>query len=204
MRSLTKIDVSDFLSLFAVEYRETPGNSKTERDALRMRVEVWFAVLSAYPYELVQVAVANVMRTLPFRPKLADVCNEIKRLQTVNEPTGEEVWAEISATLAKVRWNAAGYLLTATRDDGMTQGEWCMISNERIYAGLSEAARLYVRSVGDLVTIAYKDEKELAIEKAIFLKRFDGIREQERLRKETPKEILELAAASVPRLTEGK
>lgn len=204
MRSLTKVDISDFLSLFAVEYRETPGNSKTERDALRMRVEFWFAALSAYPYELVQAAVANVMRTLPFRPKLADICNEIKRLQTVNEPTGEEVWAEISATLAKVHWNAEGYRLTATRDDGMTQGEWCMISNERIYAGLSEAARLYVRSVGDLVTIAYKDEKELAIEKAIFLKRFDGIREQERLRRETPKEILELAAASVPRLTEGK
>ena len=204
MRSLTKVDISDFLSLFAVEYRETPGNSKTERDALRMRVEVWFAALSACPYEIVQAAVANVMRTLPFRPKLADICNEIKRLQSVNEPTGEEVWAEISATLAKVRWNADGYRLTAKREDGMTQGEWCMISNERIYAGLSEAARLYVRSVGDLVTIAYKDEKELAIEKAIFLKRFDGIREQERLRKETPKEILELAAASVPRLTEGR
>lgn len=204
MRSLTKIDVSDFLALFAVEYRETPGNSKTERDALRMRVEVWFAALSAYPYELVQAAVANVIRTLPFRPKLADICNAIKRLQTANEPTGEEVWAEISATLAKVHWNAAGYWLTATREDGMTQGEWCMISNERIYAKLSEAARLYVRSVGDLVTIAYKDEKELAIEKAIFLKRFDGIREQERLRRETPKKILELAAASVPRLTEGK
>ena len=194
MRSLTKVDISDFLSLFAVEYRETPGNSKTERDALRMRVEVWFAALSAYPYEIVQAAVANVMRTLPFRPKLADICNEIKRFQTVNEPTGEEVWAEISATLAKVRWNAAGYWLTATREDGMTQGKWCMISNERMYAKLSEAARLYVRSVGDLVTIAYKDEKERAIEKAIFLKRFDGIREQERLRKETPKEILELAA----------
>ena len=204
MRSLTKVDISDFLSLFAVEYRETPGNSKTERDALRMRVEVWFAALSAYPYEIVQAAVANVMRTLPFRPKLADICNEIKRLQSVNEPTGEEVWAEISATLAKVCWNADGYRLTAKREDGMTQGAWCMISNERIYAGLSEAARLYVRSVGDLVTIAYKDEKERAIEKAIFLKRFDGIREQERLRRETPKEILELAAASVPRLTEGK
>lgn len=204
MRSLTKVDVSDVLSLFAVEYRETPGSSKAERDALRKRVEIWFAALSAYSYELVQTAVANVMRTLPFRPKLADICNEIRRLQAVNEPTGEEVWAEISATLAKVHWNAEGYRLTATRDDGMTQGEWCMISNERIYAGLSEAARLYVRSVGDLVTIAYKDEKELAIEKAIFLKRFDGIREQERLRRETPKEILELAAASVPRLTEGK
>lgn len=204
MRSLTKIDVSDFLSLFAVEYRETPGSSKAERDALRMSVEVWFAVLSAYPYELVQTAVANVMRTLPFRPKLADICNEIKRLQTVNEPTGEEVWAEISATLAKVRWNADGYRLNAKDESGVTQGERCIASNERIYAALSEAARLYVRSVGDLVTIAYKDEKELAIEKAIFLKRFDGIREQERLRKETPKEILELAAASVPRLTEGK
>lgn len=199
---VTKTYLHETLTMFAEEY----GDKDILTDGARMdaRVNLWYAALNGYPYELVQVAVANVMRMLPFRPKLADICNEIKRLQYVNEPTGEGVWAEISATLAKVRWNADGYRLTAKREDGMTQGEWCMISNERIYAALSEAARLYVRSVGDLVTIAYKDEKELAIEKAIFLKRFDGIREQERLRRETPKEILELAAASVPRLTEGK
>ena len=199
---VTKTYLHETLTMLAEEYDDK--DILTDGARMDARVNLWYAALNGYPYELVDTAVANVMRTLPFRPKLADICNEIKRLQTVNEPTGEEVWAEISATLAKVRWNAAGYWLTATRDDGMTQGAWCMISNDRIYAGLSDAARLYVRSVGDLVTIAYKDEKELAIEKAIFLKRFDGIREQERLRRETPKEILELAAASVPRLTEGK
>ena len=199
---VTKTYLHETLTIFAEEYDDK--DALTDEARMDARVNLWFAALSAYPYEIVQAAVANVMRTLPFRPKLADICNEIKRLQSVNEPTGEEVWAEISATLAKVRWNADGYRLTATREDGMTQGEWCIASNERIYAGLSEAARLYVRSVGNLATIAYKDEKELAIEKAIFLKRFDGIREQERLRKGTPKEILELAAASVPHLTEGK
>ena len=199
---VTKTYLHETLTMFAEEYDDK--DALTNEGRMDARVNLWFAALSAYPYEIVQAAVANVMRTLPFRPKLADICNEIKRLQSVNEPTGEEVWAEISATLAKVRWNADGYRLTAKREDGMTQGEWCMISNDRIYAALSEAARLYVRSVGDLVTIAYKDEKELAIEKAIFLKRFDGIREQKRLRRETPKELLELAAASVPRLTGGK
>ena len=199
---VTKTYLHETLTILAEEYDDK--DILTDGARMDARVNLWYAALNGYPYELVQVAVANVMRTLPFRPKLADICNEIKRLQSVNEPTGEEVWAEISATLAKVRWNADGYRLTAKREDGMTQGEGCMISNERIYAGLSEAARLYVRSVGDLVTIAYKDEKELAIEKAIFLKRFDGIREQERLRRETPKEVLEFAAASVPRLTEGK
>lgn len=199
---VTKTYLHETLTMFAEEYDDK--DTLTNEGRMDARVNLWFAALSAYPYEIVQAAVANVMRTLPFRPKLADICNEIKRLQTVNEPTGEEVWAEISATLAKVRWNAAGYRLNAKDESGVTQGERCIASNERIYAGLSEAARLYVRSVGDLVTIAHKDEKELAIEKAIFLKRFDGIREQERLRRETPKEILELAAASVPRLTEGK
>ena len=199
---VTKTYLHDTLTMLAEEYDDK--DILTDGARMDARVNLWYDALNAYPYKLVDAAVANVMRTLPFRPKLADVCNEIKRLQTVNEPTGEEVWAEISATLAKVRWNADGCRLTAKREDGMTQGEWCIASNERIYAGLSEAARLYVRSVGDLATIAYKDEKELAIEKAIFLKRFDGIREQERLRRETPKEILELAAASVPRLTEGK
>ena len=198
----TKTYLHDTLTMLAEEYDDK--DILTDGARMDARVNLWYDALNAYPYKLVDAAVANVMRTLPFRPKLADICNEIKRLQSANEPTGEEIWAEISATLAKVRWNAAGYRLTATREDGMTQGEWCITSNERIYAALSEEARLYVRSVGDLVTIAYKDEKELAIEKAIFLKRFDGIREQERLRKGTPKEILELAAASVPRLTEGK
>lgn len=199
---VTKTYLHETLTMLAEEYDDKDALTDVAR--MDARVNLWYDALNAYPYKLVDAAVANVMRTLPFRPKLADICNEIKRLQSVNEPTGEEVWTEISATLAKVRWNAEGYRLNAKDESGMTQGEWCMISNELIYAALSEAARMYVRSVGDLVTIAYKDEKELAIEKAIFLKRFDEIREQERLRKETPKEILKLAAASVPRLTEGK
>lgn len=198
MHELTKVEVWDILRLIAVEYGEKLGDTKADRDAAKLRIDMWHAALNSYPKEVVHTAVANVMRTLPFRPKLADVCKEIRRLQSLGEKSDEELWVELSGVLAEVRHNTEGY-----RYDFNGEGERCRRSNERIYAALSPEIRDYLRSISELITVAYMSDEDLHYERSRFMKRIGEIREQARLRRETPKEVLELFAGAFPQLTEG-
>lgn len=199
MHELTKVEVWDILRLIAVEYGEKLGDTKADRDAAKLRIDMWHAALNGYPKEVVYAAVANVMRTLPFRPKLADVCKEIRRLQSLGEKSDEELWVELSGVLAEVRHNTEGY-----RYDFNGEGERCRRSNERIYAALSPEIRDYLRSISELITVAYMSDEDLHYERSRFMKRIGEIREQARLRRDTPKEVLELFAGAVPQLTEGR
>ena len=194
MAELTKKHVLEILRLIAAEYGE-----KLAENTTGLRVEMWFSSLSAFSQEVVDTAVANVMQGNPFRPKLADICNEIRRLQSLGEKSDEELWGELRAVLPAVVHNTEGYRFTY-----QNEGERCRKSNEAIFASLAPETRCYLRTVSELITVAYMDEEALRFEKARFIKRIGEIREQERLRKNTPKEVLELFASSAPKLTEGE
>ena len=199
MHELTKVEIWDILRLIAVEYGEKLGDTKADRDAAKLRIDMWHAALNGYPKEVVYAAVANVMRTLPFRPKLADVCKEIRRLQSLGEKSDEQLWVELTGVLDKVRHNTEGY-----RYDYMDEGARCRKSNEQIYAALPTEIKDYLRSISELITVAYMSSEDLRYEKARFMKRIGEIREQARLRRDRPKEVLELLSGAVPQLTEGR
>ena len=194
MAELTKKHVLGILQMIASEYGD-----KLDVATTQMRVEMWFASLNAYPEELVDRAVANAMRATPYRLKLADVCNAIKSMQALGEKPDEALWSELREVLPTVVHNTEGY-----RYDYMNEGTRCRKSNEAIFAALSPEIRAYLRSVSELITVAYMNEEALRFEKARFLRRIGEIREQERLRKETPKEILQLFGSAVPQITEGR
>lgn len=199
MHELTKVEIWDILRLVAVEYGEKLGDTKADRDAAKLRIDMWHSALNGYPKEVVYAAVANVMRTLPFRPKLADVCKEIRRLQSLGEKPDEQLWVELTGVLDKVRHNTEGY-----RYDYMDEGTRCRKSNEQIYSALPTEIKDYLRSISELITVAYMSSEDLRYEKARFMKRIGEIREQARLRRDTPKEVLELLSGAVPQLTEGR
>lgn len=194
MAELTKKHVLGILQMIASEYGD-----KLDVATTQMRVEMWFASLNAYPEELVDCAVSNAMKATPYRLKLADVCNAIKSMQALGEKPDEALWGELREVLPTVVHNTEGY-----RYDYMDEGERCRKSNEAIFAALSSEIRAYLRSVSELITVAYMNEEALRFEKSRFLRRIGEIREQERLRKETPKEILQLFGSAVPQITEGR
>ena len=194
MAELTKKHVLGILQMIASEYGD-----KLDVATTQMRVEMWFASLNAYPEELVGRAVANAMRSTPYRLKLADVCNAIKSMQALGEKSDETLWEELRAVFPTVVHNTEGY-----RYDYMNEGARCRKSNEAIFSALSPEIRSYLRSVSELITVAYMNEEALRFEKTRFFRRIGEIREQERLRKETPKEILQLFGSAVPQITEGK
>lgn len=194
MAELTKKHVLGILQMIASEYGD-----KLDVATTQMRVEMWFASLNAYPEELVDRAVANAMRATPYRLKLADVCNAIKSMKALGEKPDEALWEELRAVFPTVVHNTEGY-----RYDYMNEGERCRKSNEAIFFALSLEIQAYLRSVSELITVAYMNEEALRFEKTRFLRRIGEIREQERLRKETPKEILQLFGSAVQQIAEGR
>lgn len=193
---LTTDDVANMLGVVYLESGQTVNGA-----ALKQRADFWYAALSGYDRELVMEAFKNVALETNYPIKLANINNEIKRLQSLGEKTDEELWSELAATFQAVEHNADGYKYTAKDDSGKPEWQRCMEANQRIYDGLSPELKAYVRNVSELIEIARKDDEGRSIERAMFKKRIGQIREQERLRKQTPKEILELISNSTPQMT---
>lgn len=193
---LTRLDITKMLGIVYLESGQAISDIDLER-----RIDFWYAALSGYDRELVMEAFKNVALETNYPIKLANINNEIKRLQSLGEKTDEELWSELAATFQAVEHNADGYKYTAKDDSGKPEWQRCMEANHRIYAQLSPELKAYVRNVSELIEIARKDDEGRSIERAIFKKRIGQIREQERLRKQTPKEILELISNSTPQMT---
>lgn len=193
---LTRLDITKMLGIVYLESGQAISDIDLER-----RIDFWYAALSDYDRELVMEAFKNVALETNYPIKLANINNEIKRLQSLGEKTDEELWSELAATFQAVEHNADGYKYTAKDDSGKPEWQRCMEANQRIYDGLSPELKAYVRNVSELIEIARKDDEGRSIERAIFKKRIGQIREQERLRKQTPKEILELISNSTPQMT---
>lgn len=193
---LTRLDITKMLGIVYLESGQAISDIDLER-----RIDFWYAALSGYDRELVMEAFKNVALETNYPIKLANINNEIKRLQSLGEKTDEELWSELAATFQAVEHNADGYKYTAKDYSGKPEWQRCMEANQRIYDGLSPELKAYVRNVSELIEIARKDDEGRSIERAIFKKRIGQIREQERLRKQTPKEILELISNSTPQMT---
>lgn len=193
---LTRLDITKMLGIVYLESGQVISDIDLER-----RIDFWYAALSGYDREIVMEAFKNVALETNYPIKLANINNEIKRLQSLGEKTDEELWSELAATFQAVEHNADGYKYTAKDDSGKPEWQRCMEANQRIYDGLSPELKAYVRNVSELIEIARKDDEGRSIERAIFKKRIGQIREQERLRKQTPKEILELISNSTPQMT---
>lgn len=193
---LTRLDITKMLGIVYLESGQAISDIDLER-----RIDFWYAALSGYDREIVMEAFKNVALETNYPIKLANINNEIKRLQSLGEKTDEELWSELAATFQAVEHNADGYKYTAKDDSGKPEWQRCMEANQRIYDGLSPELKAYVRNVSELIEIARKDDEGRSIERAMFKKRIGQIREQERLRKQTPKEILELISNSTPQMT---
>lgn len=196
--------MDDVANMLGVVYLES--GQAVDKSALKQRADFWYMALSGYERELVLEAFKNVALETNYPIRLANICNEIKRLQSLGEKTDEELWSELIATFPEVVHNADGYKYNAKDESGKPEWQRCMEANHRIYAKLSPELKAYVRSVDELVEIARKDAEGRSIERALFKKRIGEIREQERLRRNTPKEILELISNSTPQttLTQGE
>lgn len=200
MRRITKSELFDEISMIYAEYGD-----EWDAKEIDARVELWYAKLSAYPCEVVLQAISNVICKSEYKPRLANVCNEIERLRSLTLKTDEQLWEELSATFFEVAQNANGYKYNdGVGEDGKRGWQRCMERNEAIYNALSPEIREFVRNVSELVVLAQMPAEQRAYERVRFGKRIGEIRQRIKNLSETPREILTLLSASAPQLSTGR
>ncbi len=182
---LSKVDVVKYIGLINLEFNQNLSQRKIED-----KTELWFASLNAFEKELVDKAFQNVMQTSEYPPRLATICNEIKRLTAAVGKSDEELWQELKAVLYPVYHNATAYRFTMREANGKTQGENAIEANKAIYEGLSPELKNYLRTLSELITIANMTSDELQFEKIRFMKRIPAIRETARTLKAMPTELI--------------
>ena len=110
-----KLAKTDVAKMIGIVYLES-GQSVSEHD-IKERVDFWYASLKQFEREIVLIAFQNVAMNTNYPVKLADVCNEIRRLQALGEKSDEQLWVDLTGVLDKVRHNTEGY-----RYDYMDEG----------------------------------------------------------------------------------
>lgn len=168
MTELKKTDIHKLLVLIRANF-ENAYSFKTEEEA-RLLIEFWYDSLKGYPKEVVYQAVGNAIKHSEFAPKIANILNEIKVLNSVNEKTDIELWAELDDVLYEV-YDTAQYLRYPQHFNEADK------KLNEIYNALSDEVKLFVVNVSTLMEIAAMDSESRKFEKARFLKSMPSLRE---------------------------
>lgn len=168
MTQLKPKDILNIIALIRVNF-ENSYNFKTEEEA-KLLVEFWFKSLKEYPKELVCQAANNAIKHSEFAPKIANIINEIKALNAINEKTDIELWAELDNILYEV-YDTAQYLRYQQHFDNADK------KLNAIYNSLSDEIKLFVVNVSTLIEIAAMDSESRKFEKSRFLKIMPSLRE---------------------------
>ena len=154
---------------------------------------MWYAVLKDFEKPIVDEAFYRVMQTCEYPPRLSNICNEIKRMQSATEKTVEELWQEVESVLPKVErtWERIPYNTEEWKDRLRN-------SISRMYRGLDEEIRLYIRSERELVTIACMEDR--SFEKGRFFREMPVLRQHYKVKSSLSPEMIAL----ITKVFEGK
>lgn len=90
---LTKKDVFDMVGFIKANY--SYAYKDVNDDLLKIMMRTWFNSLSKYSKEVVEVAFMKAIEVCKMPPTLADIIQNIKRIENANEPTDTELWQEL-------------------------------------------------------------------------------------------------------------
>jgi hypothetical protein len=161
MDKLNQTDILQMLTLIRANYDNAYSYTSDEEAALL--VQFWYESLKQYPKTLVFEGTKNAIRNNEFPPRLATIISEIKKLQSANEPTNEELWAELNSVLGKV-YDISRYLCYPQHYKNATA------KIEEVFNGLNKTLQLYLVTPSALVELSELSQESLAFEKARFFK----------------------------------
>jgi hypothetical protein len=164
---LNKSDILQILTLIRANYENAYANTSDEEAALL--VQFWHESLKPYPKTLVFEGTKNAIRNSEFPPRLATILNEIKKLTAANEPTFEELWAELNGVLGKV-YDISRYLCYPQHYKQATD------KIESIFKNLSRDLQLYLVTPSALIELSEMSQESLTFEKARFFKSMPPLR----------------------------
>lgn len=90
---ITKKDIVDTITLLKITY---PNSLKEfKEDELRLMIEVWLKDFSNVDKDKFNKAIQNIRSTSKFFPSVADIKQEIAKLDTKNITSAEDEWQEV-------------------------------------------------------------------------------------------------------------
>ena len=165
---LTKNNVIEIIELIRVNYDS--AYSGLSADEAKLLIDFWYESLKIYPREMVNAGVKNAINCCEYAPRLANIINEIKKLQQATACTNEQLWAELEGVLDKV-YRISRYLPYSQ------YSQWTDEELNKIYDGLSDELKLFVVNVSTLVDIAEMTDDNLSFERARFFKQMPALRQ---------------------------
>lgn len=165
---LTKKNVIEIIELIRVNYDN--AYSGLSEDEVKLLIDFWYDSLKKYPKELVNSAVKNAISTCEYAPRLANIISEIRKIQSADTPSNEQLWAELEGVLDKV-YQISRYLPYSQ------YSQWTNTELNKIYDGLSDELKLFIVNRSTLVDVSEMTAENLQYERARFFKQMPTLRQ---------------------------
>jgi hypothetical protein len=199
---MNKVDVVELIAMNKINFPNAYKDiGKEESQAL---VACWLNQLEPYDKYLVREAFNRALKVCKFPVTLADIFNEIRKIQKAVEKPIEQLWMEFQQASRKCKELSLGFGYTYIEDNGSSQGKNHRDEARGIFDSLSPEVKEYCGSLGRLIDFADVDSAHL--EQVIwpaFRRSVEGIRERGEVRSSLPSEVLQQLVGKMC-LAEGK
>ena len=192
---LTKKDVFDMVGFIKANY--SYAYKDVNDDLLKIMMRTWFNSLSKYSKEVVEVAFMKAIEVCKMPPTLADIIQNIKRIENANEPTDTELWQELVDCVDKAKDCIYYYNFYIIESNGKTQSENAKERFNKLWEEMPQILKDYCGNKSGLVDIAQTD---LEFEKNRFLKQLPTLKQRQEIKATTNPEILKIASGIVKEL----
>ena len=184
---LTKKDVFDMVGFIKANY--SYAYKDVNDDLLKIMMRTWFNSLSKYSKEVVEVAFMKAIEVCKMPPTLADIIQNIKRIENANEPTDTELWQELVDCVDKA--NDCIYYLQfqMVEHNGKTQSENAKERFNKLWEEMPQILKDYCGNKTGLFELTQVD---LEFEKSRFLKQIQTLRQRQEIKQEINFDLLEL------------
>lgn len=145
---------------------------ETDVDVL---AKTWMLLLKDIPDEVVRIAIIKCLQICKTPPTPADVLEQVREIASVNEPTDEEMWIELSKAVRKTRDYAYNFNHNFIEDNGKTQGENARDKFQALWDNLPSKLKCYLGGKSELMRISKYNDEEMKFEKIQFLKAMPNI-----------------------------
>lgn len=193
MNELKPTDIIEIIALIRVNYDNAYAN--TDDKQAELLVKFWYDSLKCYDRGIVLEAAKNAVKHCQFAPRLADLVREIDSLNSLNQKTDEQIWAELTDVLGKV-YRISRYLPYPQ------YRKWASEKIAEIFDALSEELKLYLVNTSTLIEISELPAENLVYEKNRFLKRAPALRRHAENRQEAQR-FLTLCNQQMKKLGDG-
>mgnify|MGYP000939222845 CR=1 FL=1 len=201
--SLTKQDVIAMVGTVKVNYPFAYKEKGYSNEDLALLGNVWYENLKSYPREIVLEAFSRSLRVCKIAVTLADIIEQIDKMQAAFQPSANEKWQELKKTLYEVYNLATCFNYTYVQENGLTQGQNARNKVHGIFNSLPSEVQRYCGNASGLKDLAMLDDEQLEFEKARFLKVIGEYKKETDLRLNNP-QLQSLIESTVKTLDRGK